>query len=209
MPTISGSDAQRIALARHADSEAFEVLVEERRDALLRLLAAMLAHWDEAEAEDALQEALWHAYRAIGGRREARAFDGGLRQSMVNAGRQRLRAAVARIRREGAPVGAGDDDIEGLNLSAEPPSLEALASRERHAELLRTISGLLPQQRRLAGLVWVARLPVHDAARASGVPPGGVYAALHRARRTAGGMTTRARAGRASDVGEGSAVRHP
>ena len=101
---------------------------------------------------------------------------------MLSAGRGRLRGALARLCREGVPAGAAAD-LEALTAAAEPSPLAALAARGRRAERLDAISGLPAQQRRLAGLVLVTGLPVREAARAGGLPPGHVYAALHRARR--------------------------
>ena len=68
------SDLEWMALAHRGDPDAGEASVEPRRDALLHLLAALLGDWHEAE--DALQKALWHAFRAIGSLREPPAFEG-------------------------------------------------------------------------------------------------------------------------------------
>lgn len=170
-----------MVLARSGDPDAFEALVASRRAALLRLLVAVIG--DGHEAEDALQEGLWQAFRGMGGLREPRAFDGWLRQVITNTARSFLRAALVRLKREAPPFGTAED-LETLVASGYRPSVDDIADRERYMELLGRISGLPAQQRRVAGLVWVAQLPAREAARIVGLPTGHVYAALHRARRT-------------------------
>lgn len=50
-----------MVLAGQGDPEAFDALVAPRRTRFLLLLAATALDWHEAE--DALQEALWRAFR--------------------------------------------------------------------------------------------------------------------------------------------------
>lgn len=182
---VEAADGQRVAvmLASQGDHGAFEDLVAPRRARLLLLLAAVLGDWQDAE--DALQDALWRAYRDLHQLRQAEAFDAWLRGLAINVARDRLRAAVARRRREGAP---GGDllDLEGLEAVGQDVPVGAAADRDGVSQLLAGIAALPDLQRRAASLAWVAGVPPGEVAATLGMTKGGVHACLYRARRRLG-----------------------
>lgn len=170
-----------IALAARGDAEAFAALVAPRRTRLLLLLAAGLGDW--AEAEDALQEALWRAFGGLRHLREAGAFDAWLRALALNVARDHLRAAVRRHRREGAPGG----DAADLERLLEAPATAAGAD-EAATGVLEAIACLPPLQRRIGSLAWVAGVRPREIASALGLSADHVHVTLHRARRRLGAM---------------------
>ena len=143
-------------------------------------LAAVLGDWQEAE--DALQEGLWRAFCGLPRLRAPEAFDGWLQNIVLNAARDHLRAAVARIRREGVPHG----DITDLDQLVTPPPqgfADDLLDREACNGILQSIARLPRRERRLAMLAWVAGVPPRTVAELLGVSPAAARVALHRARR--------------------------
>ena len=107
------TDEQRtlVLKAQAGDTEAFGALAAARRGGLLVLLAATLGDWDEAE--DVLQDAPWRAFPGLRSLREPAGFDAWLRRIALNVARDHLRAGLARLRREGEPVG-GPADLDRL-----------------------------------------------------------------------------------------------
>ncbi len=176
MPAKDSARAD-LLLASQGDHHAFEQLIAPRRDRLLLLAAAVLGDWQEAE--DVLQEALWRAYCELHQLRNPEALDAWLRGLTLNVARDRLRAAVARRRREGAP---GGDllDLEGAALAAPQGWITEHAGVEQIVARLAELPGM---QRRAAGLAWVVGVPAEEVARILGVSRGAVRACLYRARR--------------------------
>lgn len=182
---MEATDGERaeVLLASQGDHDAFEALVAPRRDRLLLLMAAVLGDWQEAE--DALQDALWRAYRELHRLQRAAAFDAWLRALAVNVARDRLRAKMARWHREGVP--SGDLlDLEVLEALAGSVPAGAVADAEAASRLLASIAALPGLQRRAASLAWVAGVPADDVAAVLGMSRGGVHACLYRARRRLG-----------------------
>lgn len=180
---MSEAERKLVLLAGRGDPEAFTALIERRRPRLLVLLAAAIGDWHEAE--DALQEVLWRAYCHVGRLREPATFDLWLRQIAVNEARDRLRSAVARMRREGSPVPEVEDATDPR------ASAEALVERDGCAGILAAIGALPPRQRRAANLAWVADVAPREVAGVLGVSAASVHSALHRARRRLGDGFTR------------------
>jgi len=183
-------DEQRtlVLMAQAGDTEAFGTLAAARRSGLLVLLAATVGDWDEAE--DALQDALWRAFTGLRGLREPAGFDAWLRRIALNVARDHLRAGIARMRREGVPLGDAAD-LDGLLDAVERASEVAsvrLTDREACADILTAIGALPPLSRRAGRLVWVAGLPQPQVADLLGISEDSVRSALHRGRRRLGAM---------------------
>ena len=170
-------------MAAQGDPEAFDALVAPRRTRFLLLLAATALDWHEAE--DALQEALWRAFREVRRLRESESFDAWLRSIVLNAARDHLRAAIARARREGRP-GGDLADLEGLLGVPGAAPEEGIADREGCMRVCEAIAVLPPQQRHVGSLAWVAGMAPRDIAAALGVSADSVHALLYRARRRVG-----------------------
>ncbi len=193
-PAASGEERLLILRARAGDPEAFAALVAARRSRLLALLAATVGDWDEAE--DALQDALWRAFTALRGLREASGFDAWLRTLVLNVARDRVRAQVARLRREGRPGGDGADLERLLECTTDAAGRSgaaggvgaALVEREACADLLAAIATLPPVSRSAGRLAWVAGVPQRQVGELLGLSAEGVRAALHRGRRRMGAM---------------------
>src|SRR3954464_2509722 len=92
--------------ARDGDSSAFDALVEARVGSMLRLATAIMG--DEAEARDAVQDALVAAWRQLGSLRDPGAFDAWLTRILVNRCRSSWRRRGVRRLRE-VPVEAADE----------------------------------------------------------------------------------------------------
>ena len=95
-----------VEAARQGDHEAFEVLASSAGDRLYAIARLILR--DTQLAEDAVQEALVHAWRNLPTLRDPDRWDAWLRRLVVNAcadqgrGRQRHTAEVRMIRIQGA-----------------------------------------------------------------------------------------------------------
>lgn len=87
-----------VARARAGDVDAFEQLVRERADRVVRLAMAIVA--DETEARDVAQEAFITAWRQLGDLRDADRFEAWLTRIVVNKARMALRSQRRRRVRE-------------------------------------------------------------------------------------------------------------
>lgn len=177
------------------DPEAFDALVAPRRAALLLRAMAVLGDWHEAE--DALQEGLWRAFRDIRRLREMGAFDAWLCRIVQNAARDGLRSAVARGRREGAPWGDLTDLARLVSWEASAAiapgvpdhAMAAVSGVPEPGERVRAALRTLPPHQRRAGvLAWVVGMPPREVGRVLEASPQSVHAVLGRARRRLDGL---------------------
>ena len=154
--------------AQAGDQEAFAVIV---RGALSRLYGtARLILRDSSLAEDAVQDALWEAWRDIRGLRDPDRIDAWLHRIVVRAcyrslGRSRRRD-VKEIPLDATYERAGRDDAASL------------ADRD---EMERAFRRLTKEERTVVALVYYADMTVVDAAVVMGVPLGTAKSRLHRA----------------------------
>lgn len=133
------TDAELVALARDGDSDAFGRLAERYHRDCLRFARWMLG--DDHQAEDAVQDAMWRAFRALPRYREQTQFRAWLFQILVN----RCRSLRHRWRRwidRHAPLEAA------LDLGV-PPAAGSQEEFQRLTELI----GDLPGQMREAFLL--------------------------------------------------------
>ena len=96
-------DPERVELARSGDASAFEALVEPRAGPMMRTAMAILG--SEADARDAVQDALVTAWRELAALRDPAAFDAWLTRILVNRCKRGLRGVATRRVRE-VPVDA-------------------------------------------------------------------------------------------------------
>lgn len=87
-----------VARARAGDLDAFEALVRERADRVVRLAMAIVA--DEAEARDVAQESFITAWRQLADLRDEDRFEAWLTRIVVNRSRMALRSRRRRRVRE-------------------------------------------------------------------------------------------------------------
>lgn len=132
---MTDDEARRIASAAQGDSAAFRRLVEAHVGALYRVCARITG--DRAIAEDAVQEALFNAWRHLRDFDRRAAFSTWLHRIGVNA-------ALEQLRRRGrgdiaAPVGDDDFAIDPVDAAAGPErhAHSAEIRRDVEAELAR------------------------------------------------------------------------
>ncbi len=150
--------------ARAGDTKAFAELVERHGIPVYRLCFAILR--SHAEAEDAAQETMIHAWRELPKLRRPGAWSGWLRRIAV-----RSSIDVARSRRRLVEI-----DPAIPSLSRDPA--DGSADRD---EMERALLTLAPSDRALLVLRFYIDLEVPDIAEAMGIPVGTAKSRLHRA----------------------------
>ena len=167
--------------AQRGDMDAFNSLVLQYQDMLYRI-ALRIVH-DECLAEDALQEAMIHAFRNI------RSFRGGnfkswLARVTVNAGYDELRRGK---RHNGMPLEAftnEGDEVESPDWMRDPTTgPEGRAEESELKQAMQTcIKSLMPDYRLMVILVDIEGMSYEEAAYVAHVPVGTVKSRLARAR---------------------------
>jgi RNA polymerase sigma-70 factor (ECF subfamily) len=175
------SETSLIISAQHGDMEAFNTLILKHQDMLYRI-ALRIIH-DECVAEDALQEAMVHAFRHI------KSFRGGnfkswLARVTVNASYDELRRGK---RHNGIPLEAytsEGDEVESPDWIRDP--VTGPQERAEESELKRAlqscIKSLIPDYRLMVILVDIEGMSYEEAAFVARVPVGTVKSRLARAR---------------------------
>jgi RNA polymerase sigma-70 factor (ECF subfamily) len=135
--------------------------------------AAYLVLRDADEAEDASQEAMVKAYRAVGGFREGASFRPWLLKIVVN---QSLTQARSRGRRRRLAEEAGRAEVPYHETVD-----ETVMSRERAAAIWSALAALKEHERTVIYLRYFLALSERDLAEYLGVAPGTVKSRLHRA----------------------------
>jgi RNA polymerase sigma-70 factor (ECF subfamily) len=153
-----------VEAARGGDHEAFEALAMAAGDRLYAIACLILR--DRQRAEDAVQEALVHAWRELPGLRDPDRFEAWLRRLLLNAcadeGRyQRRWAAEVRL------------------IRAEPSTEDDASSLADRDQLARGFRRLKPDQRTVVVLHFYVGLAIPEIAETLGIPPGTVKSRLH------------------------------
>lgn len=137
-------ERELVTAAQHGDDRAFATLVRPHLDMSFRV--AYVVTRDAADAEDATQEALVKAWRALGRFRAGEPFRPWLLQIVANEARNRRRSAGRQLRLTlRTPVPTATERPEGL--------LEALAALPDDAQTVlayRYLLGLTEQETALA-----------------------------------------------------------
>jgi len=158
-----------VEAAQRGDHEAFEALATAAGDRLFAI--AFLILRDRPRAEDAVQEALVHAWRELPRLRDVERFDAWLRRLLVNAcadeGRHQRRWAS-----------------EVKLIHVEPATEDAAGSLADRDQLDRGFRRLKPEQRAVVVLHFYLGLPVPEIADTLGIPAGTVKSRLHYATST-------------------------
>ena len=155
-----------VEAAQRGDHEAFEALAISTGDRLFAIARLILRDVDRAE--DAVQDALVQAWRALPQLRDPDRFDAWIRKLIVNAcsdAARRSKRWDARIRLLPAPDRVAD-------------SSGAIADRD---QLERGFRRLKPDQRAAIVLRYYLDLTVPEVADALGVPEGTAKSRLHHA----------------------------
>jgi RNA polymerase sigma-70 factor, ECF subfamily len=158
-------DRDLVELARKGDREAFAVLVHQVSDSLYAVAHRILR--DTGLAEDALQNALVHAWRKLPGLREPERFEAWIHRILVHAcydeaRRARPWSATVRLLPMAGP--------------SIPDGSEALADRD---ELERAFGRLSVEQRAVFVLHHYLGLPLVEVAELLAIPAGTARSRLH------------------------------
>lgn len=167
-------EPERLAQARSGDASAFEALVEPRVGPMLRTAMAILG--SEADARDAVQEALVTAWRELAALRDPAAFDAWLTRILVNRCRRGLRGVAARRVRE-VPV----DRLSG---AGEPRGPDTASAAVERGALERAFGRLTVDERTLLVLHHLDGRTLAEIAAVLHVPEGTAKSRLFAARRS-------------------------
>lgn len=159
-----------VSQAQQGDHDAFSVLMTERIPRLYRIAGLITGRRDIAE--DAVQEALMHAWRDLPRLRDLERFDAWLHRLLVNSCHDQGRHQ--RRRRAETPLENG----EHLGVSTDPGQL--LAQRD---ELERAFRRLNAKDRAVIVLRHYLGLSTAETAAAMGMREGTLKSRLHRAMR--------------------------
>jgi len=179
-----------VELARRVgrrDEPAFELLMRRHNQMLYRIARAILR--DDAEAEDAVQEAYFAAFRNIAAFRGGSRLSTWLARIVINESYGRLRkrkraGVVLPFAPQSDPWSAGGRDAEeGAMTEASSEQPDAAASRGEVRRLLERNIDALPDQFRTAFILReVEEMSVYEAAACLGVPAATVRSRAFRAR---------------------------
>lgn len=170
-----------ILSAQRGDMDAFNALALGYQDMLYRI-ALRIVH-DECLAEDALQEAMIHAFRHV------RSFRGGnfkswLARVTVNASYDELRRGKRHLGLPLEQFTSEGEEIESPDWMRDPASgpEERAESSELRSALHQCIRSLVPDYRLMVILVDMEGMSYEEAAQVARVPVGTVKSRLARAR---------------------------
>lgn len=160
-----------VRLAKRGDGRAFETLVRPHEETAFRL--AYVITGNTAEAEDAVQESLLKAWRALGRFRSGRPFRPWLLRIVANEARNRRRGAGRRV---GLAFRAAAE-VSG----AAPSPEESVTAGDERRRLLEALNELPEQARLVLACRYLLDLSERETAAALGVRPGTVKSRTARA----------------------------
>lgn len=166
-------ERELVLRAQRGDEHAFETLVRAHEEIAFRL--AYVITGSAAEAEDAAQEALMKAWRALGRFRSSEPLRPWLLRIVANEARNRRRSAG---RRAQLALRAGREQLSG---NAAPSPEEIVVAAEERSRLLRELD-MLPERARLVLVCrYLLDLSEAETAAALGVRRGTVKSRAARA----------------------------
>jgi RNA polymerase sigma-70 factor, ECF subfamily len=177
---VATEEQSLLARARAGDGAAFESLVMPHRGTLLRVAQRVLRNREDAE--DALQTAMFYAFRSLNTFQGRSRFSSWLTRIAMNAAFMQLR--VRRRKRETSLDQMIESDAPArFRLVETRPNPEQECSAKEVRELLdRGLGRLGPLYIEVLHMHDVQELSAREAAQILGVPVGTVKARLHRAR---------------------------
>jgi RNA polymerase sigma-70 factor, ECF subfamily len=174
-PLSDGRQRALIERASRGDPAAFAALVGPRFDRLARTAAAILGQ--DADAADAVQEALIRAWQGLPGLRDPDQFDPWLTRIVVNACRTALsRRSRVRIRE----INLDPDDPTERHSPAGGPGPDAVLAR---LELESAFNRLSPDERTILVLHHLDGRSIEQIALVLAIPAGTAKSRLFSARR--------------------------
>lgn len=175
------SEAELVSRASHGDGAAFEAIMRGHNRLLFRTARSILKN--DAEAEDALQDAYLHAWRALAGFRAEARLSTWLVRIVVNEALGRLKRQRAQIIPLDAAMNATDPDIQASLREDKDGGAEALIMGRQLRAILEARIDLLPEAFRIVFMLRaVEELSVEEVAQALGIPEATVRTRFFRAR---------------------------
>jgi RNA polymerase sigma factor (sigma-70 family) len=165
-------ERELVLRAQRGDARAFEELVESYRDVMFRV--AFLVTRSAADAEDAAQEALLKAWRALGRFRRGEPLRPWLLKIVANEARNRRRGEGRRERLVVRAAAASSGE-------AAPSPEETAVAGEQQRQLLRALEELADGQRLVLECRYLLSLSEEETAAALGVRRGTVKSRTARA----------------------------
>lgn len=166
-------EAELLARAQRGDQGAFEEIVQRYQQIAFRL--AYVITGSAAEAEDAAQEGMFKAYRALKSFRTGAEPRPWLLRIVANEARNRARSAGRRAHLQLRLA-------EGFRPGDAAPSPEAAAvARDEQHRLLEHVNGLSEDDRLVITSRYLLQLSGEETAAALGIPEGTVKSRLSRA----------------------------
>jgi len=162
-----------VARAQHGDGDAFARLVEPHEQIAFR--TALMITRNTADAEDAAQDAMVKAFRALGRFRVGSPFRPWLLTIVANEARNRRRSSS---RRESLALRAAAEVPSG---GAAPSPEGALVASEERAALLRAVEALPDEHRLVVACRFFLDLSEEETASVLGLRRGTVKSRLSRA----------------------------
>ena len=179
--TSARADAPDAELARRVaagETAAFELLMRRHNRTMFRTARAILR--DDAEAEDALQEAYLHAYRAIGTFRAEAKLTTWLARIVANEALMRLRKRARRAEIVPIDATAATEAVEDTHMEKTPERSAQLGEVRR---LLETHIDRLPDDYRAVFMLrGVEELSVEETAAVLNIPQATVRSRFFRAK---------------------------
>jgi len=174
---VEAEDAELVARAKAGDREAFGSLVTRHGRAMLALARAYFA--SEADAEDAVQDAVLRAFGALGGLEDNNRFAAWLARITVNTCLTTLSARTDKVSL--ADFASTVKLHRRLRETSLTPA--ALASKGEEAELLKAAIGRLPDEQRLVVMLrYTEEMTYEEMAAYLDVPPATVRGRLYTAK---------------------------
>lgn len=179
--STNASDDELVARATARDGRAFELLMRRYNRLLFRTARSILK--DDALAEDAVQEAWLHAWRALGTFRAQSRLSTWLVRIAANQALGRLRRSGAQVIPLEAAMTSPDPDVQSALTDAPELGPEPLAMRAQMRALIESRIDLLPEvYRTVFVLREVEEMSVEDVAQALSIPDATVRSRHFRAR---------------------------
>src|SRR3954466_14630170 len=174
------AEASLVSAAGRGDARAFESLMRQYNRTMFRAARAILK--DDAEAEDALQEAYFQAYRSLGSFRADARFSTWLARIVVNESLMRLRKSARRASIVPIQAATPVEEVERVSDDAmEKP--DSSAERAEMRRLLEAQIDLLPDAYRTVFMLRaVEEMSVEEAAAVLDIPAATVRTRFFRAR---------------------------
>src|SRR3954470_21760486 len=174
------ADTDLVSRAAAGDARAFERLMREHNRMMFRTARAILR--DDAEAEDALQEAYFQAYRSLGTFRADARFSTWLARIVVNESLMRLRKQSRRASIVPIQAAAPVEEVEQVSDDAMDKP-DTSAERGEMRRLLEAQIDLLPDAYRTVFMLRaVEELSVEETSAVLDIPPATVRTRFFRAR---------------------------